>query len=105
VVEKSYREGTAEGNYERVVKEVIYVENDASEWVEYEVIQDIMESGYSSTTYSESELYIEFVGKIQSKGRRAFVGTLELWDVTSTRYGQYVMGGRRFGPYNLNVYT
>jgi hypothetical protein len=105
MVEKSVWEGTAEGNYVRVVKEVIYVENDAGEWVEYEVIQDINESGYSSTTYSESQLYFAFIGKIQSKCRPAYLGTLELWDVDSTRYGQYVTGYGRFGPYNLNIHT
>ncbi len=105
MVEKSFREGTAEGNYTRVVKEIIYVENNVGEWVEYEVLQDINESGYSSTTYSDLTLYITFVGKMQVKGRPAFVGTLELWDVTSTRFGQYVTGSGRFGPYDLNIHT
>lgn len=105
VIEKSFREGTATGYYERVVKEIIYIENDAGDWDEYEVIQDINESGYSSTTYSDSTLYISFIGKTQSKGRPAFAGTLELWDVTSTQYGQYIVGWGRFGPYDLNIYT
>lgn len=104
IVEKSFREGTAEGYYERIVKEVIYVENDG-EWVEHEMIQDVNESGYSVTIYSELTLYIAFVGTLQSKGKSPYVGTLELWDVMSTRYGQYVMGQGRFGPYNLNIYT
>jgi hypothetical protein len=104
MVEKSYWEGTAAGDYVRIVKEVIYVENDG-EWIEHEVLQDINESGYSSTTYSEVQLYFAFIGKIQSKGSKTYLGTLELWDVDSTRYGQYVMGRGRFGPYDLNIYT
>jgi len=105
MVEKSFREGIAEGNYVRVVKEVIYVKNDEDEWVEYQVIQDINESGYSSTAYSESLLYLAFIGKIQSKGSKAYSGTLEIWDTVSTRFGNYVSGSGRFGPYNLNVYA
>jgi len=99
IVEKTSREGEVQGTYSYYTIETVYIETDEGwELVKEDITEGSEDFAYD---YSESNVYIDFSGKINDKGRSPYKGTLELWDVVSANYK---MGYGTFGPYDLSIY-